>query len=72
MDKIDKNIREKQNTIVTCINKIETLKNEIKELEEKKYIMCDHKFQLYPVYSGSYPERSFICTKCGYEVYHMV
>lgn len=72
MDKIDKTIREKQDIIVEHYNKIDRLKNEIRELEEKKYLMCDHKFQLYPVYSGPYPEREYVCTNCGYRIENMV
>ena len=34
--------------------------------------MCDHRFQLYPVYSGPYPEREYVCTNCGYRIENMV
>ena len=72
MEKIEKTIRGKQDIIANYYNKIECLKNEIRELEEKKYLMCDHKFQLYPVYSGPYPEREYICTNCGYRIENIV
>ena len=49
MDKINKTIKEKKNVIAEYYDKIECLKNEIKISRGKKYLMCDHKFQLYPV-----------------------
>ena len=72
MDKINKTIKEKKNVIAEYYDKIECLKKEIIELEERKYLMCDHKFQLYPVYSGPYPEREYVCTTCGYRIENMV
>ena len=72
MDEINTKILSKQKTIESHYKKIDALKKEIIDLEEKKYLMCDHKFQLYPVYSGPYPERSFICTQCGYEITNIV
>lgn len=72
MDKINKTIKEKKNVIAEYYDKIECLKKEIIELEEKKYLMCDHRFQLYPVYSGPYPEREYVCTNCGYRIENMV
>ena len=71
MEKIENTIKEKQDIIANHYNKIECLKKEIRELEEKKYLMCDHKFQLYPVYSGAYPEREYVCTNCGYRIENM-
>ena len=71
MEDIDKTIKKKQNIMVDYYNKIDILKKEIQELEEKKYLMCDHKFQLYPVYSGAYPEREYVCTNCGYRIENM-
>ena len=72
MDKIIETIKEKKEMLAEYYRQIDCLKNEIKMLEEKKYLMCDHKFQLYPVYSGPYPEREYVCTKCGYRVDFMV
>ena len=72
MDKINKTIKEKKQVLTDCYNKIEEIKKEIRLLEEQKYLMCDHKFQLYPVYSGPYPERQYICTNCGYIIENMV
>ena len=72
MEKINETIKEKRNILADYYDKIEAIKNEIRELEEKKYLMCDHKFQLYPVYSGPYPEREYVCTNCGYRIEYIV
>ena len=60
MDKIDNTTREKQNILEEYYNKIENIKNEIKQLEEKNICYVIINFS-YIIYSGPYPEREFIC-----------
>ena len=52
MEKINETIKEKRDILEDYYDKIEAIKNEIRDIRRKKYLMCDHKFQLYPIYSG--------------------
>ena len=57
-------ITNKQNKIFSLENEINVLKNDIKGLEKKLYLSCDH-IWIREIDSGPYGTKHFICKTCN-------